>query len=139
MKRYYIGSRTPPDDISNILIANYKTFARHYRGKYVYLSDCCEVCGSYEKLRIHHIAPIYEFGKHNERNLMVLCKKHHREAHNGKTELPRGGEAYRKLVKKRDKLNRKTMIASDDPVEVIFRHITNYHKIQREGIKIYAK
>ena len=47
----------------------------------------CEIsgCDEFSHLEIHHIKPISEGGKDIIENLICLCKKHHREAHQYKS------------------------------------------------------
>lgn len=45
-------------------------------------SNCsCEVCGSTEKLNMHHIVPVLIGGNNDEENISWLCYKHHRMVH----------------------------------------------------------
>lgn len=55
---------------------------RERRGRRLQLSDGkCEVCGSVKGLEVHHITYDRIFNEHME-DLMVVCYRHHRTAHN---------------------------------------------------------
>ena len=43
----------------------------------------CALCGSKNKINVHHILPRTMRGNDGENNLIVLCRNCHKEAHNG--------------------------------------------------------
>lgn len=46
------------------------------RGEY------CEECGKYElSIHMHHIIPLFNRGTNDDSNLILLCKKCHKEKH----------------------------------------------------------
>jgi 5-methylcytosine-specific restriction endonuclease McrA len=41
---------------------------------------CCAVCGSTDRLEVHHVVPARDGGPTLPSNLVVLCHQHHMEA-----------------------------------------------------------
>ncbi len=48
---------------------------------------CCQVCGSTDKLRGHHIIDFQFGGSSNVDNIITLCHSCHVKVHNGEIDL----------------------------------------------------
>lgn len=48
------------------------------------MGGCCSYCGATEHLILHHVISVENEGDSREGNLMVLCEKHHKQAHAAK-------------------------------------------------------
>lgn len=51
------------------------------RKKIIEEDKCCFVCGTTEKLQIHHKIRYKEGGENTRNNLITLCNKHHQQIH----------------------------------------------------------
>jgi len=71
-----------------------KSGSEYYFGFKPFLTERkkeCEVCGS-PKIEIHHIVPISNGGAHSEKNVMLLCHKHHQLVTYGRLNIEKEGE-----------------------------------------------
>lgn len=62
---------------------------------------CCQICGEMEKpLEIHHIMPLSKYPElaSDEKNMIALCQKHHRQYHNI-YEGSEGAESFAKYIR----------------------------------------
>jgi len=108
-KVHLLGRIVPPhyDYIGYCLMCYSKRYGEPYEGKYIYLPDKCEICGSEENLETHHIKQIIYNGSNKNKNLIRVCRKCHMKIHSGKIILVRDGKYNTNLIKKRNKLLRK--------------------------------
>jgi hypothetical protein len=86
------------------------------------MEDACSICGYVDNLRIHHIIPFSEFGKHSGDNLIILCHKCHKDVHRNNITLKQKGVLDLKWIKQYNQLidlSKRFSSVSEFKVEVI--------------------
>ena len=107
MKVFYIPERTPGygyeiEDFCKFwsylfVNGNKKSFK-------IEMKESCVNCGDTKKLVIHHIIPFSEFGLHDEKNLIVLCRRCHNKVHYNNLKLKEKGVIDLEWVKQYNQL-----------------------------------
>lgn len=141
----YLSSRIIPLHLNykaHIIQIYSREFLSHYSTKNIFLKEYkCFICGKEEGLHLHHIIPVCECGKHNYKNLCLLCSEHHKKVENGILTIPLKGYINHRLIKKINKIHRKYYKEYDQeligtyPQEFIFNHLAK-DKAIKDIIKI---
>jgi len=127
---------------AHIIQTNTPEFLSHYYVRALFFKDYkCFICGTKEKLQLHHIVPTRYCGKHRYKNICVLCSTHHKQVENGDLIIPFKGKVNQRLVKKINKILLKYYREYDQeligtyPREFIFNHLSKNNAI-KEIIKM---
>lgn len=84
-----IGEDREERAITQRLILNPK-FMNQYDLFYIEAEKECFVCKNTEKIKIHHIIRIVDYGEHSKDNVVLLCKKCHNKMHTNNSKINLG-------------------------------------------------